>query len=107
MTRHWNVVVVTAVVAIFAGVTSSFAQSTMFRRYHCADGSEFIAAFYPYDPSAYVQIDGGSMKLQRRPAFSGARYSASGITLKIAKAGRTTIKRPRQRETACDVMRNE
>jgi hypothetical protein len=107
MTRYGNIAIVTTVVAIFAGVTPSLAQSTTFRRYHCADGSEFIVGFYPYDSSAYLQIDGGSIKLPRRLAFAGTRYSSRGVTLKITKSGSTTIKRSRQRETACDIMRNE
>ena len=80
------------------------AQTTTFRTYHCADGTEFIVGFYPYDPRAYVQIDGGAVMLPKRLAVSGTRYSAAGITLRLSKLGRTTIKRPKRPETACELM---
>jgi membrane-bound inhibitor of C-type lysozyme len=93
-----------AVAACMAGPLPASAQTTTFRTYHCADGSEFIVGFYPYDSRAYVQIDGGAVMLPKRLAVSGARYSAAGITLKVSKLGRTTVKRLRRRETACEVL---
>ena len=94
---------IAAVAALFAGTTAVFAQATTFRTYHCADGSEFIAGFYPYDSSAYLQIDGGALMLPKRVAISGARYASRAITLKISRNGRTTVKRARRAETACEV----
>jgi hypothetical protein len=87
-----------------AGLAPVSAQTTTFRTYRCADGSEFIVGFYPYDSRAYVQIDGGAVMLPKRLAVSGSRYAAAGITLKISGLGRTTIRRPRRRETACEVL---
>jgi len=93
--------------AAMAGLVTSlipgFAQTTAFRNYRCADGTEFIVGFYPHDSQAYLQIDGGAVVLPRRPSLSGARYSKSGITLKISKAGHTTVKRPKRRQTACEL----
>jgi len=86
-----------------AGLSAASAQTTTFRTYHCGDGTDFIVAFYPYDSRAYVQIDGGSLMLPKRLAISGTRYSAKGVTLKFSKAGRTTVKRSRRAETACEV----
>jgi membrane-bound inhibitor of C-type lysozyme len=94
----------TAVAGFLAGLTPAIAQMTTFRTYHCADGTEFIVGFYPYDSRAYVQIDGGSVMLPKRLALSGTRYSARGVTLKVTTAGRTTIKRLKRPETACELM---
>jgi membrane-bound inhibitor of C-type lysozyme len=94
---------IAAVAVLFASGTTALAQATTFRTYHCADGSEFIVAFYPYDSSAYLQIDGGSVMLPKRVAISGSRYASRGTTLRIAQNGRTTVKRSRRAETACEL----
>jgi membrane-bound inhibitor of C-type lysozyme len=54
-----------------------------FFTFHCGDGTEFLAAFYQGRSDAYVKLDGKTMTLLRRISFSGARYSAGGITLRI------------------------
>ena len=104
MNRCRNIVLGTAFAALVAGLTPVLAQNTAFRTYHCADGSQFIVGFYPYDSRAYLQIDGGPVTLQRRLAISGTRYSGGGVILKINKAGRIAVKRPRRPETACDLI---
>ena len=104
MNRYGNIVLGAAFAVIAAGLTPAWAQSTTFRNYHCADGSEFIVGFYPYDSRAYLQIDGGPVTLRRRVAVSGTRYAGGGVTLTISKAGRITIKHARRPETACDLL---
>jgi membrane-bound inhibitor of C-type lysozyme len=104
MNRYGNIVLGAALVASVAGLTSVLAQSTTFRHYHCADGSEFIVGLYPYDSRAYLQIDGGPLTLRRRLALSGTRYAGAGVTLKVNKAGRVTIKRARRPQTACELL---
>lgn len=104
MNRYRIIAATAAMAAFLAGVTPVFAQTTTFRNYHCADGTEFIVGFYPYDSRAYLQIDGGSVMLPKRAALSGTRYSAGGVTLKVTRVGRTTIKRPKRPETACEVL---
>jgi membrane-bound inhibitor of C-type lysozyme len=99
----WGKPIAAAVAGLFMGFSACFAQTTTFRTYHCADGTEFIVGFYPYDSRAFVQIDGDEITLPKRLAVSGARYSLRGVTLKIAAGGRTTVKRPKRPETACDV----
>jgi membrane-bound inhibitor of C-type lysozyme len=84
--------------AIF-GPAPALAQS--FQTYHCTDGTEFIVGFYPYDSRAYVQIDGREITLPRRLTLSGTRYSGGDVSLKIARAGATTIKHAKRREAAC------
>jgi len=104
MNRYGILLAVTAVAGSLAGLLPASAQTTTFRTYRCTDGTEFIVGFYPYDSSAYVQIDGGAVMLPKRLAASGVRYSAAGITLRVSKLGRTTIKRQKRRETACNVL---
>ncbi|HEU0084422.1 MAG TPA: MliC family protein [Bradyrhizobium sp.] len=80
------------------------AAAETFQTYLCADGSQFVAAFYPQDSRhAHLQIDGRAVALTRRVALSGARYTGSGITLKISKAG-TSIKRGKRAVAACDTQ---
>jgi membrane-bound inhibitor of C-type lysozyme len=84
-----------------AAITMSPAFAQSFQTYRCADGTEFIVGFYPDDTRAYVQIDGREITLRRRPALSGARYSAGDVRLKLTRAGPTMIRHARRRETAC------
>lgn len=104
MNRYAILVAAAVVAGSVAGSLPASAQSTTFRTYHCADGTQFIVGFYPYDSRAYLQIDGGAVMLPKRLAVSGTRYSAAGVTLKVSKLDRTTIKRPKRRETACELM---
>jgi membrane-bound inhibitor of C-type lysozyme len=101
MSRYRNIVVGAAIAGLIGSLTPLFAQTTSFRNYRCADGTEFIVASYPYDSHAYLQIDGGPVTLKRRLSISGSRYSGGGVTLKISRAGRTTVKHPGRPETAC------
>ena len=102
--RNSHIVVGAAFAGFIAGVAPLSAQDTTFRNYRCDDGTEFIVGYYPNDSRAYLQIDGGSATLRRRFAILGTRYSGDGVTLKTSKAGRTTVKRPKRAETACQVL---
>lgn len=104
MIRYSTIAMGTAVAAIFVGWPALLAQTTSFQHYRCADGTDFIVGFYPHDSSAYLQIDGGPVMLPRRPSISGSRYSSRGVTLKIGSAGRTTVKRPKRPQTACQLL---
>jgi len=79
--------------------TPAFAQT--FQNYRCADGSQFIVGFFPYDRRAHLQIDGKAVTLGKRVALSGSRYSGGGVTLKVTKAG-ATIKHGKRPVTACE-----
>jgi membrane-bound inhibitor of C-type lysozyme len=85
---------------LFAAAGSSPALAQTFQNYRCADGTQFIVGFFEYDQRAHLQIDGRAVTLTRRVALSGARYSGSGVTLKITKTG-TTVKHARRPVTAC------
>jgi membrane-bound inhibitor of C-type lysozyme len=89
---------------VFAGVVtgSSAASAQSFENYRCADGTRFIVGFFKYDSRAYLQIDGRAVTLEKRLAFSGARYSGGGVTLVITKAG-TTIRHVKRPVTACEL----
>ena len=76
---------------------------TNFRNYRCTDGTRFIVGFFQYDSRAHLQLDGRSVTLAKRLALSGSRYTGSGVTLKIAKAGATTLKNLRRPVTACEL----
>jgi membrane-bound inhibitor of C-type lysozyme len=83
------------------GIAPAAAQS--FQTYHCTDGSEFVVGFYPYDPRAFVQIDGRAVTLARRLTLSGRRYSGGDVTLRMRRDGATTIRHARRRETECQL----
>jgi hypothetical protein len=106
MTRNGNIVVGAALAALVLSHSPALAQTTTFRNYHCADGTDFIVASYPYDSRAYLQIDGGPVTLRKRLALSGSRYSGSGVTLKTSKAGITTVRRSRRPETVCQLKQD-
>jgi membrane-bound inhibitor of C-type lysozyme len=83
-----------------AGSSPTRAQS--FQSYRCADGTQFIVAFFEYDKRAHLQIDGREVTLVRRFGLSGARYTGSGVTLLITRAG-TTVRHARRPATACEL----
>jgi membrane-bound inhibitor of C-type lysozyme len=88
------------IAGVAAGLSAAHAQS--FESYRCADGTQFIVGFYPYDSRAHLQIDGRAVTLKKHLALSGARYSGSGVTLAITKAG-TTIRHVKRRVSACEL----
>jgi len=81
--------------------SAAFAQSS-FRNYRCADGTQFMAAFFQYDSRAHLQLDGKAMTLPKRVALSGSRYQAKGVTLRITKAGVVSIKHAKRPFTTCE-----
>jgi membrane-bound inhibitor of C-type lysozyme len=81
--------------------TAASAQST-FKNYRCADGTQFVAGFFEYDPRAHLQLSGKPVTLKKGLALSGSRYTGRGITLRITKAGVTTLKQAKRPVTACE-----
>jgi membrane-bound inhibitor of C-type lysozyme len=90
--------------ALFLGTVASSAAwaQTSFKNYRCADGTQFVAGFFQPDSRAHLQLDGKAVTLTKRLALSGSSYSGSGITLKITKAGLTTLKLAKRPVTACE-----
>jgi membrane-bound inhibitor of C-type lysozyme len=101
MKRIKNVVLM--ILACVAAFAASPAVAQRFQTYHCADGTEFIVGFYPYDTRAYMQIDGRAITLPRQLTLSGNRYSGGDVTLKMTRAGATTIRHAKRREAACEL----
>jgi membrane-bound inhibitor of C-type lysozyme len=95
------IVLAGAAILAATGVLPAAAQT--FKTYGCADGTQFIVAFYQYDKRAHLQIDGKAVALNRRIALSGARYSRGGIVLKVGRAG-ATIKHGKRPASACSVQ---
>jgi membrane-bound inhibitor of C-type lysozyme len=90
--------------AFFWGaIASSVALAQTFQNYRCADGTQFIVGFFQYDSRAHLQLDGKAVTLGKRLAFSGSRYSGSGVTLKITRPGVTTLKHAKRPVTACEL----
>jgi membrane-bound inhibitor of C-type lysozyme len=81
--------------------SAAYAQAS-FRNYRCADGAQFIVGFFQYDSRAHLQLDGKAVTLTKRVALSGSRYSARGVTLKITRAGLTTLKHAKRPVTRCE-----
>jgi len=91
--------------ALFFGTidpSAAWAQ-TSFKNYQCADGTQFIVGFFQPDSRAHLQLDGKALTLIKRLALSGSRYTGSGVTLKITKAGPTTLKQGKRPVTACQL----
>ena len=106
MSRYRNVAAGAAVAGLIGSLAPPFAplfaQTTSFRNYRCADGTQFIVADYPNDPDIYLQIDGGPVTLKRRFSLWDRRYSGGGVTLRFGRTGRMTVKHPGGPETACE-----
>jgi membrane-bound inhibitor of C-type lysozyme len=102
MTRYRLIVLGMALWGTLAGVVPARAQGTTIQSYRCADGTNFIVGFFPYDKRAHLQIDGGEVTLLKRLSWSGTRYAGRGVTLRIDKAGAITVKHARRPVTACN-----
>ena len=87
---------------VATGSSAALAQTT-FRNYRCADGTQFIVGYFQYDSRAHLQLDGKAVTLAKRLSLSGSRYSGSGVTLRLTKAGATTLKHAKRPVTACEL----
>ena len=102
MNRNKSIILVLSVAGIVSGLPMAVAQTT-FQTYRCADGTNFIVGFYPYDSRLYMQIDGREVTLLKRLALSGRRYSGRDVTFRITKSGVTTVRHAKPPETACEL----
>ncbi len=75
-----------------AAVGAPAASAQKFVTYHCRDGTEFVAAFFPDTRTVALQLDGKAMTLASRLSASGARYGTGDVTLWI-KGGNATLRR--------------
>ena len=102
MTYRGGAVLVGALVLEILGSSAASAQSA-FRNYHCADGTQFIAAFFNGDNRAHLQLDGKAVTLTKRLSLTGTRYKGGGVTLEITRAGLTRLRHAKRPVTACEL----
>ncbi len=57
---------------------------------------------FPVRFRAHLQLDGKALTLPKRVALSGSRYQGKGVTLRITKAGVTTLKHAKRPVTTCE-----
>ncbi len=55
MKWYRSIVLGMTVAGTLAGPAPVFAQSTTVQSYHCADGTNFIVGFFPYDKRAHLE----------------------------------------------------
>jgi membrane-bound inhibitor of C-type lysozyme len=70
------------IAAAICMASSTPASAQTFVTYRCGN-KPVVAAFFPGERAARVQLDGHSMTLKQRIFSTGARYSKSGVTLLI------------------------
>ena len=100
MKRQTAAICWAAILGSFVQTATASAQT--FESYRCADGTQFIVAFYPNDKRAYVQIDGHAVTLRKRLALRGWRYSGGGVNLAMTATG-IRLKHARRPVTACEI----
>ncbi len=91
MKRRRKTIFAALCVAMMAAAPSVALAQSSFRNYRCADGAQFLVAFFQYDSRAHLQLDGKALTLPKRVALSGSRYQGKGVTLRISRAGVTTL----------------
>ena len=77
MGRHKAILL--GIIMLAAGISGARqAHAQTFRNYRCADGTQFIVAFYDGDKRAFLQIDGEPATLAKRLAVLGRALFGSG-----------------------------
>ena len=100
--RKWQVgagVIATATLLM----SSAPAHAQTFVHYMCEDGTPVVAAFFPQDKRARIQVDGKSLTLPQRLSADGGRYARRGVSFWI-KGQQATLKRPKTKPTICKVQ---
>ncbi|WP_050425032.1 MliC family protein [Bradyrhizobium tropiciagri] len=102
MTYRGGAILIGAILFEIFGSSAARAQSA-FRNYRCADGTQFIAAFFNGDTRAHLQLDGKAVTLTKRLSLTGTRYKGGGVTLEITRAGLTRLRHAKRPVTACEL----
>jgi membrane-bound inhibitor of C-type lysozyme len=97
MTASRMVLLTLAATWLGAGPSPAFAQTVA--TYHCSDGGDFVASFYPDRRRLSAKVDGRNILLTRRLSLSGLRYVSGDISVRI-KGQVATLTRGR-RSTNC------
>jgi membrane-bound inhibitor of C-type lysozyme len=98
----WHRVVIGGAAMLAAELIAQTSSAQTFDSYRCADGTQFILAFYPGDERAYLQIDGHAVTLKKSLALPGKRYSGGGVNLVMTATG-IRLKHARRPVTACEL----
>lgn len=102
--KSWHCHIGAGVAVAMVMMTANLpAQAQTFVRYLCADGTPVVAAFYPQDKSARIQVDGKALNLPQRLSADGGRYAKGGVSFWI-KGQQATLKRPKTKPTICNVQ---
>jgi membrane-bound inhibitor of C-type lysozyme len=88
-----------SVAAVCLVVGPSPARAQKLASYHCRDGGDFTASFYPGGRRLSAKVDGRNLLLMRRLSLSGTRYVSGDVTIRI-KGQTATLTRGR-RSTDC------
>jgi hypothetical protein len=101
---RWHRAVIGGAVMFAVGFVADTSPATAqtFNSYRCADGTQFILAFYPSDKRGYLQIDGHAVTLKRRASLRGWRYSGGGVNLVMTATG-IRLRHARRPVTACEL----
>ena len=103
MNRRRNMIFGAALCGVMTpAIPSAASAQSSFRNYLCADGAQCMVGFFQDDSRAHLQLDGKALTLPRRVALSGSRYQGKGVTLRITKAGVTTLKHAKRPVTTCE-----
>jgi membrane-bound inhibitor of C-type lysozyme len=86
-----------AAACLVVGPTPALAQKLA--TYHCRDGGDFVASFFPGGRRLSAKVDGRNILLTRRLSLSGTRYVSGDITIRV-KGQTATLTRGR-RSTDC------
>lgn len=100
MTYRAGAIVIGAILCGSFG--SSVTAQSAFRNYRCADGTQFIAAFFDGDSRAHLQLDGKAVTLTKRLSLAGASYKGGGVTLAVSRAGLVRLRHAKRPVTACE-----
>jgi len=103
MTYRGGAILIGAILFEVWGLSAASAQSA-FRNYRCADGTQFIAAFFNGDNRAHLQLDGKAVTLNKRLSLTGTRYRGGGVTLEITRGGLTRLRHAKRPVTACELV---
>ena len=102
MKWHAAAMIWATIFALGALAQPSPASAQTFDTYRCADGTQFILAFYPRDKRAYLQIDGHAVRLKKTLTVAGRRYAGSGVSLTLTTRG-VLLRHARRPVTACEL----
>jgi membrane-bound inhibitor of C-type lysozyme len=84
-------------IAIAAFVSTAVpAAAETYRHYDCEGGAQFELVLFADRSTAFLQLDGKSLRLPKSLSVTGERYRKNGVTIWI-KDSRATLRRAGKR----------